>query len=72
MSWDRGATWDFLDNLVLGQFYHVGYDMDVPYRVYGGLQDNASWGAPNAVRSRFGIGNFDWINVGPNDGFVTL
>ena len=32
VSWDRGATWDFLDNLVLGQFYHVGYDMDAPYR----------------------------------------
>ena len=30
VSWDRGATWDFLDNLVLGQFYHVGYSMDVP------------------------------------------
>ncbi len=72
VSWDRGAKWDFIDNLDIGQFYHVGYDMDTPYHVYGGLQDNASWGGPSAVRSRLGIGNFDWINVGAGDGFVTL
>ena len=72
ISYDRGATWDFVDNMDLGQFYHVSYDMDTPYRVYGGLQDNASWGGPSAVRSQYGIGNFDWFNIGSGDGFVTL
>ncbi len=72
ISYDRGATWDFVDNMDLGQLYHVSYDMDVPYRVYGGLQDNASWGGPSAVRSRYGIGNFDWFNVTSGDGFVTI
>ena len=72
ISYDRGATWDFVDNMDLGQFYHVSYDMDVPYRVYGGLQDNASWGGPSAVRSQYGIGNFDWFNVTSGDGFVTV
>ena len=72
ISYDRGATWDFVDNMDLGQFYHVSYDMDTPYRVYGGLQDNASWGGPSAVRSQYGIGNFDWFNIGSGDGFVTI
>jgi photosystem II stability/assembly factor-like uncharacterized protein len=72
ISYDRGVTWDFIDNLDIGQFYHVSFDMDMPYRVYGGLQDNASWGGPSAVRSEFGIGNFDWFTIGTNDGFVAL
>jgi photosystem II stability/assembly factor-like uncharacterized protein len=72
VSYDRGATWDFVDNMDLGQFYHVSYDMDTPYNVYGGLQDNASWGGPSAVRSQYGIGNFDWFNIGSGDGFVTI
>ena len=72
VSYDRGARWDFIDNIDLGQFYHASYDMDTPYRVYGGLQDNASWYGPSAVRNDIGIGNFDWRNIGSGDGFVTL
>src|SRR5262249_49453158 len=44
VSYDRGAHWEFLDHLALGQFYHVAVDTRTPYRVYGGLQDNGSWG----------------------------
>lgn len=72
ISWDGAKTFDYIDNMDLGQFYHVGYDMDVPYRVYGGLQDNNSWGGPSAVRSRLGISNADWFVVGGGDGFVVL
>ena len=42
-SHDRGETWTFCANLPLAQFYHVATDLDVPYHVYGGLQDNGSW-----------------------------
>ena len=69
-SYDRGATWDYVDNLPIGQFYHVGYDMETPYRVYGGLQDNDVWGGPSAARNRFGIGNRDWFTLSIGDGFV--
>ncbi len=72
ISYDRGATWDFVDNLPIGQFYHVGYDMDTPYRVYGGLQDNDVWGGPSAVRNRFGITNQDWFTLAIGDGFVAM
>jgi photosystem II stability/assembly factor-like uncharacterized protein len=69
ISYDRGTTWDFVDNLPIGQFYHVGYDMDTPYRIYGGLQDNDVWGGPSAVRNRFGIANHDWFTLSIGDGF---
>ena len=72
VSWDRGVKWDFIDNMPAGQFYHVSYDMETPYNVYGGLQDNYSWGGPSAVRGRFGISNFDWFIIGGGDGFVAL
>ena len=72
VTWDRGKNWDFIDNIDIGQFYHVGFDMDTPYHVMGGLQDNASWLGPSAVRADIGIGNFDWQNIGTGDGFVTL
>ncbi len=72
ISYDRGATWDCVDNLPIGQFYHVGYDMDVPFRVYGGLQDNDVWGGPSAVRNRFGIANHEWFTLSIGDGFVAI
>jgi photosystem II stability/assembly factor-like uncharacterized protein len=72
VSHDRGATWDYVNNLPLGQFYHVGYDMDTPYRVYGGLQDNDVWGGPSNALDPFGIGNRDWFTLTIGDGFVTL
>ena len=66
-SEDRGIHWRFLGNLPVAQFYHVSYDMAVPYNVYGGLQDNGSWTAP----SRFpgGIENRHWRVLGGGDGF---
>jgi photosystem II stability/assembly factor-like uncharacterized protein len=70
ISWDRGVSWDYVNNLPIGQFYHVGYDMDTPYRVYGGLQDNDVWGGPSASRNLFGIGNRDWFSLAIGDGFM--
>lgn len=64
---DYGSTWNFLRALPVGQFYHVGYDMERPYNVCGGLQDNGSWCAPS--QSEGGVQNKDWLNVGFGDGF---
>lgn len=69
-TWDRGGNYDFINILPLGQFYDVSYDMSVPYRVCGGLQDNGSWCGPSR-RSRGGITNSMWFNVGGGDGFYT-
>jgi len=69
ISWDQGATWDFINTMAVGQFYEVGVDMRRPYFVCGGLQDNGSWCGPSATRSSVGIANHDWYRVGGGDGF---
>ncbi|MGH9313621.1 MAG: hypothetical protein ACRD1S_10535, partial [Vicinamibacterales bacterium] len=51
-------------------FYAVSADMRKPYYVYGGLQDNGSWGGPSATRGQ-GSTNADWYRVGGGDGFYT-
>jgi photosystem II stability/assembly factor-like uncharacterized protein len=69
-SYDRGATWDFLNTMAIGQFYHVALDNRKPYRAYGGLQDNGSWGGPSHTLDGQGPLNDDWVVVGMGDGFV--
>lgn len=69
ISYDRGKTWRFVGNLPLGQFYHINFDMESPYNVYGGLQDNGSWKGPSRVNAAGGIRNSYWEEVGFGDGF---
>jgi len=69
---DRGDTWRFVRNLPLSQFYHIAVDNDLPYNIYGGLQDNGSWRGPSAVWENGGIRNLHWQEVGFGDGFDTL
>jgi photosystem II stability/assembly factor-like uncharacterized protein len=69
ISWDKGATWEAVYNMDLGQFYHITYDMETPYNVCGGLQDNYTWCGPSAVRSRTGIANDQWFQIHGGDGF---
>jgi photosystem II stability/assembly factor-like uncharacterized protein len=72
VSFDRGLTWRMLDNMDIAQFYHVGFDMDVPYRVHGGMQDNLSFSGVSATRSYLGIGNDEWTLIGAGDGFASF
>src|ERR1041385_8578100 len=70
VSYDQGATWEYVNTIPAAQFYAVGVDMRKPYYVYGGLQDNGSWGGPSQTRSlQNGITNADWYRVGGGDGF---
>jgi photosystem II stability/assembly factor-like uncharacterized protein len=71
VTYDRGEHWDHLNHVAIGQFYHVAVDNRRPYRVYGGLQDNGSWGSPSAtLRTGSGPYNEDSIYVSGGDGFV--
>ena len=72
VSYDRSETYVFLNNMPLAQFYHASFDMQTPYTVCGGLQDNNTWCGPSATRSSRGIVNDDWFIVGGGDGFVAL
>ena len=69
MSRDRGKTWRFIRNLPLAQFYHINYDMETPYNVYGGMQDNGSWRGPSQVYNVQGIQNVYWQELSFGDGF---
>jgi photosystem II stability/assembly factor-like uncharacterized protein len=66
---DGGATWDHVNNLPISQFYGIAVDMCKPYRIYGGLQDNGTWGGPSATLSAEGITNAAWFRVLSADGF---
>ncbi len=66
-SFDGGNRWWKGNNLPVSQFYHVSVDMDTPYHVYGGLQDNSSWIGDSAYPG--GITNDRWENIYGGDGF---
>jgi photosystem II stability/assembly factor-like uncharacterized protein/antitoxin (DNA-binding transcriptional repressor) of toxin-antitoxin stability system len=67
---DKGKTWLWLPHLPVAQFYHVSYDMQEPFNVCGGLQDNQSWCGPSQVRNSSGITDHDWWTLPGGDGFV--
>jgi photosystem II stability/assembly factor-like uncharacterized protein len=69
ISRDRGATFRFVQNLPLSQFYHISVDNDQPYNIYGGLQDNGSWRGPSEVWNSGGIRSVHWQEIGFGDGF---
>jgi photosystem II stability/assembly factor-like uncharacterized protein len=71
VSHDGGHTWDFHNNLAVGQFYQVSADNRRPYWVCGGLQDNNAWCGPSALRASNGPVNSDWFAVAGGDGFYT-
>lgn len=71
-SWDGTAHWRMFDNIALGQFYAISYDMRDPYFVCGGLQDNDPWCGPSNTRSFHGIRNQDWYETAYGDGFWTV
>ncbi len=66
-SQDGGNKWWKANNLPVSQFYHVSVDDADPYRVYGGLQDNACWVGDSAYPG--GIANAQWENFCGGDGF---
>ena len=79
LSHDRAATWDFLNNLAISEFYNLALDNRDPYNIYGGLQDNQTWGGPSKTRfepepfigeqEHNGILNDHWFCLGGGDGF---
>lgn len=76
ISHDKAESWDFLNNVAVGQFYRVDVDMSDPYRIGGGLQDNGSWMGPSETLFRtldqddVGIRNDAWRMVFFGDGYT--
>ncbi|WP_431135143.1 VPS10 domain-containing protein [Psychroserpens mesophilus] len=66
---DGGKNWRFIGNLPVAQFYHINVDNEIPYNVYGGMQDNGSWRGPAYVWRDQGIRNSYWQEISFGDGF---
>ena len=66
---DGGKSWRFIGNLPVAQFYHINVDNEIPYNVYGGMQDNGSWRGPAYVWRSQGIRNSYWQEISFGDGF---
>ncbi len=70
VSRDRGESWLWQSNVPVMQLYAVSVDMQDPfYHVYGGTQDNGSWGGPVGTRFSSGVSNEDWTFTAGGDGF---
>ncbi len=68
ITYDGGQNWYHPDFFPIGQFVAVGYDMDFPYNVYGGQQDNGSVKGPSTLKNGQPIRLEDWKSVGGGDG----
>ncbi|MFZ6014022.1 MAG: WD40/YVTN/BNR-like repeat-containing protein, partial [Bacteroidota bacterium] len=70
-TYDEGANWLHINNMPVGQFYTVNVDMETPYNVYGGLQDNgvlrgSSQSVPNETKHWEPIFGGDGMYVAPD------
>jgi len=72
LSRNGGESWAFLDRIPLGQIYHVGFDLQTPYTMCGGFQDNSSWCAPATARNGIGLMNRDWFAIAAGDGMFAV
>ena len=72
ISYDGGMNWYHPDFKDVGQLVAVGFDMDFPYNVYGGMQDNGSAKGPSTRRDYGPIRLEDWQRVGGGDGMYNV
>lgn len=68
---DGGRHWDAIETLPLAQFYAIGVDMEEPFNIYGGLQDNGSIKLPSNGRKGF-LDEDDWVETGGGDGMYNV
>ena len=66
---DHGKSWYFPESVPVAQFYHINADNDLPYNVYGGMQDNGNWSGPAYTWKRGGIRTLYWQYLVGGDGF---
>jgi len=69
-TWDKGGTFDAVNNMAMGQFYGISFDYQVPYRVCGGLQDNGS-SCGLSRRGNAPLQMTDWYAIFAADGLQT-
>ena len=69
-TFDNGKEFIHKTNLPVTQFYRVNVDQDYPfYNIYGGTQDNNSFGGPSQTIYTNGISQADWTYTLGGDGY---
>ncbi len=69
-TFDGGAHYIHKTNLPVTQFYRVNVDNDEPfYNIYGGTQDNSSFGGPSRTIYSDGISRCEWTVTLGGDGY---
>lgn len=74
ISYDDGESWLKSNPNPVGQFYDIHYDMDEPYNIYGGLQDNGVWWGSSEYEYSTGWqmkGKYPWQLLMWGDGMQT-
>ena len=69
ITMDKGGNFVQAQNIPIGQYYEVSYDMQVPYNICGGAQDNGAWCGPS--KRKGAVGNAYWYTISGGDGFYT-
>ncbi len=70
VTYNAGKNYRHIANLPVVQFYRVYLDNDLPfYNVYGGTQDNNSFGGPSRSIRAEGTQKSDWTVTIGGDGF---
>ncbi len=69
ITYDGSRTWDFVNNLPIGQFYDVSIDDRDPYWVFGGAQDNGTYAFPSGTHSKGPFTDDQVMLIGYGDGF---
>ncbi|MDH5381165.1 MAG: hypothetical protein OEW75_09950, partial [Cyclobacteriaceae bacterium] len=72
VTYDGGKHWYHPDELPLAQFYAIDVDMESPYFIYGGLQDNGSIKGPSTKKDGSPITLEDWKRTGGGDGMYNV
>jgi photosystem II stability/assembly factor-like uncharacterized protein len=72
VSYDGGRNWEIVNTVSFAQFYHVNYDMERPYNLCGGLQDNGHWCGPSRTLSAQGNRKNSWVTISGGDGFFAV
>ena len=69
-TFDNGKNYIHKTNLPVTQFYRVAVDNTEPfYWVYGGTQDNSSFGGPSRNLNSDGVSSCEWVTTLGGDGF---
>ncbi|MCC9166239.1 WD40/YVTN/BNR-like repeat-containing protein [Pontibacter harenae] len=73
ITYDDGKNWFIANSPSVGQFYAIAVDMEKPYNVYGGLQDNGTWYGPSTYKASASWtqnGRYPYQRIGGGDGMM--